>query len=426
MQIKKITLILRIVFAVAFFWALPQTADPASPTRSNIVADFLSLLDQLGTASDDVFFKHHCASMSAVIQAKDHLTETDSSLIEKAYVVFTDPAIAWNAADLLSYLARKRPFIISWTSPTDQNLSFAWMVPPQNWDPQQSYPLYVRLHGLSSVADNSITYLTNYFNSETVMEYSFEDGYMLLPWGRGNLWYEGIGETDIWESIDVLQNMVKIDPAKKYLTGFSMGGYGTWALGQKSPQTWAALGIYAGALNYGNKLLTGSVAEKLAQVPVYFICGTLDGLLHSNETAYSLLQEAGNENLEFNTFTGSHESRPENWLDMYEWLRQWSNPLQAVHDAKMHGTGSQFSLSNNYPNPFNATTCINYSISRRTVVSLNIYSVNGKLVKELVNQEQNPGEYRVLFDAADLASGNYLCRLRAGDFAGLSKMTVVR
>lgn len=58
------------------------------------------------------------------------------------------------------------------------------------------------------------------------METTFEDGYLLFPWGRGNVWYEGIGETDVWESISALNELVKVDSTKKYLMGFSMGGYG--------------------------------------------------------------------------------------------------------------------------------------------------------------------------------------------------------
>jgi predicted peptidase len=134
-------------------------------------------------------------------------------------------------------------------------------------------------------------------------------------------------ETDIWEGINVIESLIKVNPTKKYLMGHSMGGYGTWALGQKSPEIWAALGIYAGALQYGG-YLNPETAEKLKDVPVYIVCGEQDGLLGDNQTAYQLLQDVGNQNIFFTTFPGGHESLLENWQNMFAWMKQFTNEDQ--------------------------------------------------------------------------------------------------
>ena len=47
---------------------------------------------------------------------------------------------------------------------------------------------------------------------------AYQDGFELAMWGRGNYWYEGISETDIWEGIDVIEKLFKIDRYRKYIT----------------------------------------------------------------------------------------------------------------------------------------------------------------------------------------------------------------
>jgi pimeloyl-ACP methyl ester carboxylesterase len=234
----------------------------------------------------------------------------------------------YNNSLLASYTNRKRPFILSWTSPTDSVVSLGWLLLPENWDPEQTYPLYISLHGLYSPYENPIEYMVRYLSPGLVIEKSFENGYTFFPWGRGNKWYEGISETDVWEGINIVESSVKINP-KKILDGTFNGRLGMWLLGKKSSQVWAALGIYAGALWYSNQYLNLETAEKLKDVPIYIVCGDQDGLLSVNQTAYQLLQDAGNSDVAFVTFPGGHESLLENWQNMYEWMKELTNTNDA-------------------------------------------------------------------------------------------------
>src|SRR5512147_880258 len=128
--------------------------------------------------------------------------------------------------------------------------------------------MYIELHGLWSVADPPIEYMTYPFRQGASSSYAWEDGYLLSPWGRGNLWYQGISETDILECMSALEEEFSVDPKRRYLCGHSMGGYGAWSIASKYPETWAALGIHAGALWYDNSsLVNESVASVLADVP---------------------------------------------------------------------------------------------------------------------------------------------------------------
>lgn len=86
----------------------------------------------------------------------------------------------------------------------------------------------------------------------------------------------------------------------------------------------------------------------------------------------------------------------------------------------------EFVLSQNYPNPFNPSTVINYTIPFETEVRLEVYSVNGELVKTLVSGTQIAGNYSVELNASDLASGTYIYRLAARDFVQSKKMQLIK
>lgn len=67
-----------------------------------------------------------------------------------------------------------------------------------------------------------------------------------------------------------------------------------------------------------------------------------------------------------------------------------------------------------YPNPFNAITSIQYLIPSAGVVSLGVFDLTGKMVALLSSGPEEAGTHRVLWDAGDLASGEYLVRLEYG------------
>lgn len=88
-------------------------------------------------------------------------------------------------------------------------------------------------------------------------------------------------------------------------------------------------------------------------------------------------------------------------------------------------------LSVNYPNPFNPTTTIAYSLDRPAHVKLCIYDAMGRVVRVLVDERQRPDRYEIVWDGCDgagspSASGVYFLRLRAGDVRQMRKMVLVR
>ena len=303
-------------------------SSPADPTLDEPVdyrADLRSTLQTLADQSSDPFLRLHFNSVLQVFAAGDRQSVADDQAIKQLWAAFTSTSILHSPRLRESYLERSRPLIVSWISPIDGQVSFAWLTLPARWDPEQEYPLYIQLHGLWDVAQDRIPYLAYPFSNPGT-SYAFEDGYLVSPWGRGNLWYRGIAATDIWEGMAVLKALVRVNESRQYLCGHSMGGYGAWHIARGSADRWAALGVHAGALGYDTGELNASAATALRDLPTYFVVGTSDGLLGVNQVAYTLLQNAGNPDLAFVTFPGGHEYRPSDVEAMYLWMRRFARP----------------------------------------------------------------------------------------------------
>ncbi|RMG67155.1 MAG: T9SS C-terminal target domain-containing protein, partial [Calditrichaeota bacterium] len=90
-----------------------------------------------------------------------------------------------------------------------------------------------------------------------------------------------------------------------------------------------------------------------------------------------------------------------------------------------------FRLWPNFPNPFNPQTTLRFSLEKSAPVHLNIYTPDGRLVRQLVNGTLGPGEHRVRWDGTDragktVASGVYLYQLKVGRSQAVGKMLLVR
>ncbi len=85
-----------------------------------------------------------------------------------------------------------------------------------------------------------------------------------------------------------------------------------------------------------------------------------------------------------------------------------------------------FTLFPNYPNPFNPETEIRYGLPVSCQVSLEVYNITGEKVVTLVNEKQEAGYHRVVWDASGMASGIYLYRIKAGIFSKTQKMVLLK
>lgn len=91
----------------------------------------------------------------------------------------------------------------------------------------------------------------------------------------------------------------------------------------------------------------------------------------------------------------------------------------------------EYRLKQNFPNPFNPSTTIQYSISTPEKISIKIYSVSGQLVKEINKEHNQPGEYNVTWDGTDnfgkrVSSGVYFYQLALGNSSQAKKMMLIK
>jgi hypothetical protein len=85
-----------------------------------------------------------------------------------------------------------------------------------------------------------------------------------------------------------------------------------------------------------------------------------------------------------------------------------------------------FTLSRNYPNPFNPETTIEYALPYNSFVQIKIFDVLGREIKTLVNDNLAAGKYKTIIDASELSSGVYFYRLSADNFTEIKKMILVK
>ncbi len=86
----------------------------------------------------------------------------------------------------------------------------------------------------------------------------------------------------------------------------------------------------------------------------------------------------------------------------------------------------EFSLEQNFPNPFNPTTKISWQSPVSSHQTLKVYDVLGNELTVLVNQFLEAGSYSIVFDASSLTSGIYIYRIQSGSFVQTKKMILLK
>ncbi|MEW6156828.1 MAG: alpha/beta hydrolase-fold protein [Verrucomicrobiota bacterium] len=153
----------------------------------------------------------------------------------------------------------------------DTEQPFALWV-PHSYNPRRAYPLLVLLHGTD--ADHRMIPEQCFRMHERGFR---EDIIALSPFGRGDLFFSGPGEADLWDAMSWVKNRYRIDTRRQYLSGLSMGGYATWRLAIEYNDQWAAIAPICGG---------GDVASVhyLKRIPVWCVHGAEDPLVPVSES----------------------------------------------------------------------------------------------------------------------------------------------
>jgi hypothetical protein len=107
----------------------------------------------------------------------------------------------------------------------------------------------------------------------------------------------------------------------------------------------------------------------------------------------------------------------------------WKRPLSEIITSIKEIPNKlplNYTLEQNFPNPFNPSTSIQYAVSNRQFVSLKVYDVLGNEIEILVSEEKTAGTYELTWYAEQLPSGVYFYQLKAGEFVQTRKMILMK
>jgi len=104
--------------------------------------------------------------------------------------------------------------------------------------------------------------------------------------------------------------------------------------------------------------------------------------------------------------------------------------ITGINQSSINIHQKSFQLFDAYPNPFNPSTVIRFSIHENKngseFYNLRIFDITGRQISELINGEIRPGNYSVTFNAADLPAGVYLYRLSSGSYSVSKKLMLIK
>jgi pimeloyl-ACP methyl ester carboxylesterase len=154
---------------------------------------------------------------------------------------------------------------LGWIDDIDNTPQYCRAYLPGGYNPGKKWPLVLQLHGFNPAnplywdwwsADN------RYGNVET--EIAGHGGLIYIePHGRGNVQYLTFGDRDVMRCMAEARKLLSIDENRTYLTGDSMGGWGTWNVATRHPELFAAIAPVFGGVDY-HSTMSGEDAAKLS------------------------------------------------------------------------------------------------------------------------------------------------------------------
>ncbi len=181
---------------------------------------------------------------------------------------------------------------------------------PSDYDKTKEYPLVLLLHGAGERGDNNKSQLVH--GATDIVTYSInhnepiifvapqcpkEEQWVNVPWGGASHTMPGKPSDSmrlVIELLDELRGAYSIDSHRMYVTGLSMGGYGTWDIIQRKPEMFAAAFVVCGGGDTGQ-------APKLIKMPILVAHGELDGVVktHRARDMVAAIKEAGGQSIRY-------------------------------------------------------------------------------------------------------------------------------
>lgn len=211
----------------------------------------------------------------------------------------------------------------AYRSKVDDTLQPYRMFIPTGYDKKKKWPLVVALHGMGG-DENS--FFSAYNNGE-MKKYAEQRGYLIVcPKGRGpTSMYLASAETDVLDVIAEMKREFSIDEDRIYLTGHSMGGYGTWSIAVNHPDIFAAIAPISGG---GNPFVMAKL-KGAAHIPQLVIHGDNDPTVSVEESRKMVkaAKELGIK-VKYNEIPGGDHSNivVPGFKDVFDWFDEHRRP----------------------------------------------------------------------------------------------------
>ncbi len=348
---KFVALFMTCTFVIAGWCAEEKKDEPIdAPTiqrqGDELTASVIKKVNALLPHSPHQLFTAHLKSLRTMVQVEWATITLNLEKDLRAGIVFVkntkiiDDGLNGDAAKWETYAQGRRPLIRGFMAHHDRVFSFYQLRLPANWDPSKEYPTVFYLHGYTP--NPYMTWLAHYGFRGAEAPASSNQYFNIGIWGRGNTSYRYAGEVDLDNAVYDFQQNFKHDKDRVYLTGHSMGSFGSWAYAIDRPDIWAAMSIWSGA--DGLAPLGTGLAQNIAHIPVRIWHGAKDMsvTVEMADRFATALQNFGNKPTLVIDPNGGHmvskDARGPNKEWLFQHKRQKPNPLRfKVANARYPG-----------------------------------------------------------------------------------------
>ena len=191
-----------------------------------------------------------------------------------------------------------------------------WVYLPEDYNQKSSHPLLLFLHGAGERGEDQLDRVLVHGPPKLIAQGKHFPFIVVSPQCKTGGWWEA---AELRELVDHLESTYKIDPQRLYVTGLSMGGFGTWSMALHEPTRYAAIAPICGG---GNAIAVKYISP--IQTPIWAFHGDSDNavpLSESEEMVEAVQQRGGKAKLTVYPNVG-HDSWTQTYDNpkLYEWL----------------------------------------------------------------------------------------------------------
>lgn len=248
------------------------------------------------------------AMLADLIRSKIGEPAEDRPLTNDQASSIVSPLIEWEEIQSNSQI-RPGGFVrFAYRDPIDDSPQFGRAYLPPDYSPGKKWPMVVILHGANFDNPPYVGWAGNW--GIDARHTSGADIYHVIqvePMGRYNSFYRGLGEQDVLRCIQMAKDRFSVDNDRVYLGGISMGGAGTWQMGSRHPELFAAISPNLGVFDYHANTPASEMAklssrdlffweaqstlvqvESLLTTPIFVNHGDADPVIDVNQSRYAV------------------------------------------------------------------------------------------------------------------------------------------